>query len=111
MLFDGLLKFIEKTVSKFRKKAHVSDAPSYELVEHDIDGNHFRQGIRILNEPYVGIVVTLLPSVKIEPTGDTLKVLFDFTVESNPNHVEYTYRDLHSHLGAIVVDIILKDYA
>ena len=82
----------------------------YELVEYQLDDKTFRQGIRLLNSKYDGIVVTLDPVVKLDPQEDELKLSFDFTVEANPNSIEIDKNELHSYVGDIVVELIEKDY-
>jgi hypothetical protein len=84
---------------------------SYELVEYQLDENTFRQGIRLLNSKYEGIIVTIDPSVKVDPQPDQLKISFDFTIESNPNSIEVTKAELHPVIGDVIVDLISKDYA
>lgn len=86
-----------------------SEHPQYELVEHPIDDKEYRQGVRLLDSVYNGIVVTFSPSIKLQPENDCLRVIFDYTVESNPNHIEFVAKDLHQYLGGIVLDIIIKD--
>ena len=84
----------------------------YELVEHPIEGGEPRQGVRLLDPKYSGIVVTISPkvSVDIDVETDALRVNFDFTVESNPSRIEYVWSDLRDRVGDVIVDIMKKDY-
>ena len=82
----------------------------YELVEYQLDDKTFRQGIRLLNSKYDGVIVTLDPLVKLDPQEDELKLSFGFTVEANPNSIEIDKNELHSYVGDIVVELIEKDY-
>lgn len=84
----------------------------YELVEHPVDENNSRQGIRLLDSKFNGIVVTIAPKVdvRIDPETDALRVKFDFTIESNPSRIDYVWSDLRDHVGDVIVDIMKKDY-
>lgn len=91
-----------------RKK---SKSLQYELVEYQIDEETFRQGIRLLDSTYAGIVVTVDPVVKVREEADQLRISFDFTVEANPCKIEVSKDDLRPIVGDIIVDLMSKDYA
>lgn len=89
-----------------RKKSRLQ----YELVECKIDENTFRQGIRLTDPVYNGIVVTTDPVVKVREEDDQLKIIFDFTIESNPSHIEVTKDQLRPVVGDIIVDLMQQDF-
>ena len=82
----------------------------YELVEYQLDDKTFRQGIRLLNSKYDGVIVTIDPMVKLDPQEDQLKLSFGFTVEANPNSIEIDKDELHPIIGNIIVELIENDY-
>lgn len=82
----------------------------YELVEYQLDDKTFRQGIRLLNSKYDGVIVTIDPMVKLDPQEDQLKLSFGFTVEANPNNIEIDKDELHPIVGNIIVELIENDY-
>lgn len=89
-----------------RKKSKLQ----YELVECKIDENTFRQGIRLTDPLYNGIVVTVDPVVKVKEENDMLNITFDFTIESNPSHIEVTKDQLRPVVGDIIVDLMQQDF-
>lgn len=89
-----------------RKKSKLQ----YELVECKIDENTFRQGIRLTDSVYNGIVVTTDPVVKVREEDGQLKIIFDFTIESNPSHIEVTKDQLRPVVGDIIVDLMQQDF-
>lgn len=91
----------------FRKK---SGELQYELVEYQIDQETFRQGIRLLDSTYKGIIVTVDPVVKVREEEDQLRISFDFTVEANPCKIEVSKDSLRPIVGDIIVDLMSKDY-
>lgn len=82
----------------------------YELVEYKINDNTFRQGIRLLDSKYNGIIVTVDPVVKVKEENDMLNITFNFTIESNPHGIEVTKDQLRPVVGDIIVDLMYKDY-
>lgn len=82
----------------------------YELVEYKINDNTFRQGIRLLDSKYNGIIVTVDPVVKVKEESDMLNITFNFTIESNPHGIEVTKDQLRPVVGDIIVDLMYKDY-
>jgi len=82
----------------------------YELVEYQIDKDTFRQGIRLTDSTYNGIIVTVDPVVKVREEGDQLRISFDFTVEANPRKIEVSKDTLRPIVGDIIVDLMSKDY-
>ena len=89
-----------------RKKSRLQ----YELVECKIDENTFRQGIRLTDPVYNGIVVTVDPVVKVKEENDMLNITFDFTIESNASHIEVTKDQLRPVVGDIIVDLMQQDF-
>ena len=89
-----------------RKKSKLQ----YELVECKIDENTFRQGIRLTDPVYAGIVVTVDPVVKVKEENDMLNITFDFTIESNASHIEVTKDQLRPVVGDIIVDLMQQDF-
>lgn len=104
-----LIKWITKLWHGFFKKEPASPA-KYELVEQTLSDGSFVQGVRILLEPYTGIVVTVSPKVEIKEVDDGLHLAFDFNIVSNPNNAEANYELLRPVVGDIILDIIEKDY-
>lgn len=82
----------------------------YELVEAKTKDGGFEQGIRLLQPPYNGIIVTTSPKVSIREVEGELQLCYDVAVRANPNNIQYQYEDLHRAIGPILVDIISKDY-
>lgn len=91
----------------FRSK---KSGPQYELVEHELDKDIFRQGIRLTCSTFNGIVVTVSPKVQVKEEADQLRIAFDFTIEANPNSIDVTKDQLHPVVGDIIVDLMTKDY-
>jgi hypothetical protein len=90
----------------FKKKSRLQ----YELVESEIDQDTFRQGIRLTDSIYNGIVVTIDPIVKVKEDGDQLRVAFNFVIEANPHGIEVSMDELRPIIGDIIVDLMNKDY-
>lgn len=92
----------------------VRSAPNtkmYELVECQLEGGMFREGIRLLHGKYLGIVVTVSPKVEFKELPDgTPQLTFDFTIEYVPSTLgEITKTELHPIVGNCIVDIITKE--
>ncbi len=82
----------------------------YELVECRLSDDMYRQGIRLLSPQYHNMVITIDPKVSVVAGNDGETVLqYSFTVEANPNHIDYDKTELYNHVGDILVDLIQKD--
>ena len=93
----------------FRKKKPSAPA-TYEIMEQALKDGSIVPGVKILIEPYVGVIVTISPKVEVKEIEDALHVIFDFNIVSNPTGVEIEYAELKPIVGDIVVDIMQKDY-
>ena len=92
----------------FRDK---SQKVQYELVEYKLDEETFRQGIRLTCDKYRGMIITVDPRVSVKfDEADNMVLSYSFTVEANPNGIEYNKSDLHRLVGDIIVDLMDKDY-
>lgn len=95
-------------------KKEDSSKITYILVESKFEENSeecFRQGVKITNGKFSGVITTFSPKVKFEERPDGFLLLkFDYTVESNPNCVIIEDIEFREVLGGIIVDLIEKDY-
>lgn len=99
-----ILRWIKSLFTK------ASTSKEYELVEAKTTDGGFEQGIRLLQSPYTGIVVTTSPKVSIKEDDSMLQLVYDIAVRANPNKIQYQYGELHKFVGPILVDLISKDY-
>ena len=93
-----------------RTSKTVSDS-EYELVEHPLDDGGAVPGVRLLKEPYAGVIVTISPKVSVKVVDEELRVSFDYNVVFMPTGMgpidHSTFKPI---IGDIVVDIMQKDY-
>lgn len=109
MILDGLFELIELIVSKFRKKK--AEKPAfYELVECDLGDGVILQGAKILEGPYKGVIVSIHPNVKVREENNSIKLIYDYSVEYVPTDKEITKAELFHTVGDIIVDMVDKDY-
>jgi hypothetical protein len=91
----------------FKKKT--PPKTEYELVESELDEEHFRQGIRMLDIKYLGVIFTVSPMVKMTISNGIPELRFDFTIEANPNKIEIKDSEIRPVIGMIILDMIDKD--
>lgn len=94
----------------FGKKTNSSvDTVTYELVETEMDKEHFRQGIRIIGGKYNRVIVTTSPKVQFKEDNGQMKLLFDYVIEYHPDGLEINHQELRQVVGDIILEIIYKD--
>lgn len=113
-------KFIEK-LKKKRTEKEISEilhlipgSVSYTLVEKKIDNEHFRQGVKLCDGKYKGIIFTTSPKIGLIPQDDgTVKLQYSYQVEYIPPDFkeEVNYFEMEKIVGDVIMDIINKDYS
>lgn len=94
----------------FGKKTNSSvETITYELVETEMDKEHFRQGIRILGGKYNRVIVTTSPKVQFKEDNGVMKLMFDYVIEYQPDELEVDHNELRQVVGDIILEIIYKD--
>ena len=94
----------------FRKKV-LGPPAMYELVEQSLQGGTIVPGIRIVQDPYKGVIITVSPKVEIKIIGDEMHMVYDFNIVSLPAGMDQPNHDeLRKFVGDIIVDIMAKDY-
>ena len=93
----------------FGHKEVSTDSVTYELVETQMDEEHFRQGIRIIGGKYNRVIVTTSPKVQFKQENDNLKLVFDYVIEYQPDELVIDHTELRQVVGDIILDIIDKD--
>lgn len=82
----------------------------YELVEMTPEKDVHLQGIRLLREDYMNVVVMVSPKISVKEESDGLHVKFDYEIVSNPFERPIDRSILTPYVGDCIIDIMKKDY-
>lgn len=106
-----MFKFLKNLFQRLFFKKPVHDEPTtYEIVEQTLSDGGVVSAIRLLVEPYSGVIVTISPKVEVREIEDNLHIIFDFNIVSNPTGKEIEYLDLKPFVGDTILEIMKKDY-
>lgn len=84
---------------------------SYQLVEAQLDNEHYRQGVRIMSGKYSGLVFTTRPKVELKEVEGQYHLNFEYNVEYAPATItEINHSELKIVVGDILLELIEKDY-
>lgn len=95
----------------FFNKIKKPEKVSYQLVEAQLDDQHYRQGVRITTGKYSGLVFTTRPKVELKEIEGNFHLNFEYNVEYAPaNLKEINHTELKNVVGDILLELIEKDY-
>ncbi len=93
----------------FKKPKETKKSINYQLVEAQLDPEHFRQGIRITSGKYKGLVFTTRPKVEIKEVDGQYHLNFEYNVEYCPTAVKPDHSEMKTIVGDILMELIEKD--
>jgi hypothetical protein len=83
---------------------------TYQLVEAQLDEEHFRQGVRITSGKYSGLVFTTRPKVELKEIDGQHHLNFGYNIEYKPPTIQAVdHAEFKIIVGDILVELIEKD--
>lgn len=113
-------KFLEKLKLKRPQESEetlarlIPDSVKYVLVEKKMDEEHFRQGVKLLDGKYAGLIFTTSPKIGLIPQEDgSIKLAYSYVVERLPAGMkedEVSFFEMEKIVGDVIMDIINQDH-